>query len=136
MTRIKYLEIVPNERLVFDHGGDIDDDPKRFRVTITFDDQADKKTLVTLSMKVAVTARSMQPRSGRILRQRSQRACEAGAAPTSNASRPAPPPAERPATACPWTAPARGNTSRPVPARGWRSSCHPRVVVQPSKLLR
>jgi len=47
-NRIEYLEIVPNERLVFDHGDDIDNDPKRFRVTITFDEQADKKTVVTL----------------------------------------------------------------------------------------
>jgi len=47
-NRIEYLEIVPNERLVFDHGDDLDNDPKRFRVTITFDEQADKKTVVTL----------------------------------------------------------------------------------------
>ncbi|MDQ3341623.1 MAG: SRPBCC family protein [Myxococcota bacterium] len=47
-NRIEYLEIVPNERLVFDHGDDIDNDPKRFRVTLTFDEQADKKTVVTL----------------------------------------------------------------------------------------
>jgi uncharacterized protein YndB with AHSA1/START domain len=47
-NRIEYLEIVPNERLVFDHGDDIDNDPKRFRVTITFDEQADKKTVMTL----------------------------------------------------------------------------------------
>ena len=31
-----------------DHGSDIDNDPHRFRVTITFDEQADKKTVVTL----------------------------------------------------------------------------------------
>lgn len=47
-NRIEYLEIVPNERLVFDHGEDIDNDPNRFRVTITFDEQADKKTVLTL----------------------------------------------------------------------------------------
>ena len=47
-NRIEYLEIVPNERLVFDHGNDIDNDPQRFRVTITFDEQANKKTVVTL----------------------------------------------------------------------------------------
>jgi uncharacterized protein YndB with AHSA1/START domain len=47
-NRIEYLEIVPNERIVFDHGRDIDDDPTRFRVTLTFDEQADKKTVVTL----------------------------------------------------------------------------------------
>lgn len=47
-NRTVYLEIVPNERMVIDHGSDIDDDPNRFRVTITFDEQADHKTVVTL----------------------------------------------------------------------------------------
>ena len=44
----EYLEIVPNERLVVDHGSDVDNDPHRFRVTITFDEQSDKKTVVTM----------------------------------------------------------------------------------------
>ena len=47
-NRIEYLEIVPNERLVFDHGLDQDDDPNRFRVTITFDEQSDKKTVLMM----------------------------------------------------------------------------------------
>lgn len=47
-NRIEYLEIVPNERIVFDHGTDTDDDPNRFRVTVTFDEQANKKTVVTM----------------------------------------------------------------------------------------
>jgi uncharacterized protein YndB with AHSA1/START domain len=47
-NRIEYLEIVPNQRLVFWHGDDIDNDPKRFYVTITFDMQHDNKTVVTL----------------------------------------------------------------------------------------
>ena len=47
-NRVEYLEIVPDERLVFDHGRDLDDDPERFRVTVTFDEQANKKTVVTL----------------------------------------------------------------------------------------
>ncbi len=47
-NRMEYLEIVPNEKIVADHGSDIDDDPQRFRVTITFDEQADKKTVVTM----------------------------------------------------------------------------------------
>jgi uncharacterized protein YndB with AHSA1/START domain len=47
-NRIRFLEIVPNERLVFEHGADEDDDPKRFHVTITFDAQSDGKTVVTL----------------------------------------------------------------------------------------
>lgn len=47
-NRFDYLEIVPGERLVMDHGSDIDDDPNRFHVTVTFDEQSDGKTIVTL----------------------------------------------------------------------------------------
>ncbi len=47
-NRIEYLEIAAPERLVFDHGTDKDDDPNRFRVTVTFDEQSNKKTVVTL----------------------------------------------------------------------------------------
>ena len=47
-NRFEYLEVVPGERLVMDHGSDVDDDPGRFRVTLTFDEQADGKTVLTL----------------------------------------------------------------------------------------
>ena len=47
-NRFDYLEVVPGERLVLDHGSDTDDDPAQFRVTITFDEQADGKTVLTL----------------------------------------------------------------------------------------
>ena len=47
-NRFDYLEVVRAERLVLDHGSDVDDDPARFRVTITFDEQADGKTVLTL----------------------------------------------------------------------------------------
>jgi len=47
-NRFDYLEVVPVERLVLDHGSDTDDDPARFRVTITLDEQADGKTVLTL----------------------------------------------------------------------------------------
>jgi len=47
-NRFDYLEIVPGQRLVMDHGSDVDDDPARFRVTITLDEQADGKTVLTL----------------------------------------------------------------------------------------
>ena len=47
-NRFDYLEVVPGERLVLDHGSDTDDDPARFRVTITLDEQADGKTVLTL----------------------------------------------------------------------------------------
>jgi uncharacterized protein YndB with AHSA1/START domain len=46
--RFDYLEVVPDERLVLDHGSDADDDPDRFRVTVTLDEQADGKTVLTL----------------------------------------------------------------------------------------
>lgn len=47
-NRMTFLEIVPNERLVMDHGYDQDHDPERFRVTITFDARGEGKTLLTL----------------------------------------------------------------------------------------
>jgi uncharacterized protein YndB with AHSA1/START domain len=47
-NRIVFLEIKRPELLVFDHGSDKDADPGRFRVTITFDEQSDKKTVLTL----------------------------------------------------------------------------------------
>jgi len=47
-NRFDYVEVVRDERLVLDHGTDVDDDPARFRVTITLDAQADGKTVLTL----------------------------------------------------------------------------------------
>lgn len=47
-NRIEYVEITPFDRLAFHHGADKDDDPHRFFVTITLDEQQDKKTVLTL----------------------------------------------------------------------------------------
>jgi uncharacterized protein YndB with AHSA1/START domain len=47
-NRFDYLEVAPSERLVLDHGSDTNDDPARFRMTITLDAQADGKTVLTL----------------------------------------------------------------------------------------
>jgi uncharacterized protein YndB with AHSA1/START domain len=47
-NRFEYLEVVAGDRLVLDHGSDVDDDPARFRVTVTLDEQADGKTVLTL----------------------------------------------------------------------------------------
>ena len=47
-SRMVFLEIVAPELLVIDHGSDLDDDPSPFRMTITFDEQSDGKTVVTL----------------------------------------------------------------------------------------
>lgn len=45
---MRFLEIVPNERIVMDYGTPDPNDPDRFRVTVTFDEQADGKTVLTL----------------------------------------------------------------------------------------
>lgn len=45
---MRFLEIVPNERIVADYGTPDPDDPDRFRVTITFDEQSDGKTVLTM----------------------------------------------------------------------------------------
>jgi uncharacterized protein YndB with AHSA1/START domain len=47
-NRMVFLEIRSPEIIVMNHGHDVDDDPTRFRVTITFDEQKDKKTVLTL----------------------------------------------------------------------------------------
>lgn len=45
---VRFLEIVPNERIVMDHGSPDPNDPDRFRVTVTFDEQSDGKTVLTM----------------------------------------------------------------------------------------
>ena len=45
---MRFLEIVPNERIVMDYGTPDPDDPDRFRVTVTFDEQTDGKTVLTM----------------------------------------------------------------------------------------
>jgi len=47
-NRMVFLQVRAPELLEFDHGSDMDDDPARFRVTVTFDQQGDGKTVVTL----------------------------------------------------------------------------------------
>ena len=47
-NRITFLEIASPTKLVFDHGADKDDDPGKFRVTLTFDAQSNGKTVLTL----------------------------------------------------------------------------------------
>jgi uncharacterized protein YndB with AHSA1/START domain len=46
-NRMDFREVVRPERLVFDHGSDQDDDPNRFFVTITFDDEGGKTRLTS-----------------------------------------------------------------------------------------
>lgn len=46
-NRIVYTEVVPNELLAFDHGSDVDDDPRVFKVRITFERLGERQTRVT-----------------------------------------------------------------------------------------
>jgi uncharacterized protein YndB with AHSA1/START domain len=47
-NRMVFVEIDPPKKLVIDHGVDVDDDPGRFRTTVTFDVQTNGKTVLTL----------------------------------------------------------------------------------------
>lgn len=47
-SRMIFRRIEPPALIEFDHGADSDDDPGRFRTTITFDEQSDGKTVITL----------------------------------------------------------------------------------------
>ena len=47
-NRMIFRRIERPTLIEFDHGTDSDDDPGRFRTTITFDEQGDSKTVITL----------------------------------------------------------------------------------------
>jgi len=47
-NRMVFLRIEAPRLLEFEHGSDIDEDPARFHVTVTFDAQSNGKTVVTL----------------------------------------------------------------------------------------
>lgn len=48
INRMTFLEITRPSRLVLDLGSDVGDDSHQFRVTITFDDQSDGKSVLTM----------------------------------------------------------------------------------------
>ena len=45
---MRFVEVVPNERIVADYGTPEPGDPDQFRVTVTFDEQGDGKTVLTM----------------------------------------------------------------------------------------
>ena len=47
-NRMHYWRIERPHLIEFDHGADKDNDPGKFRTTITFDEQSDGKTVITL----------------------------------------------------------------------------------------
>lgn len=56
-NRMVFLRIEPPHLLEFHHGTDMDDDPNTFRTLVTFDEQANGKTVVTLRQLHPTTAR-------------------------------------------------------------------------------
>ena len=48
-NKITYLEVVPPERIVYQHGGDKDREPVSFQTTVTFED-VDGKTQLRMQM--------------------------------------------------------------------------------------
>ena len=55
-SRIQFLKIERPRLIEWDNGADTDNDPGKFRATITFDEQSDGKTVVTLRQLFATTA--------------------------------------------------------------------------------
>ncbi|KWT64335.1 putative glutathione S-transferase-related transmembrane protein [Hyphomicrobium sulfonivorans] len=47
-NRMVFRRIEAPRLIEVDYGADVDDDPARFRMTVTFDEQSDGKTVVTL----------------------------------------------------------------------------------------
>jgi uncharacterized protein YndB with AHSA1/START domain len=47
-SRMQFRRIEPPTLIEIDHGADSDDDPARFRTTITFDEQDNGKTVITM----------------------------------------------------------------------------------------
>lgn len=47
-SRMVFLKVEAPHLLEMDHGSDIDNDPNRFRTIVTFDEQSNGKTVVTL----------------------------------------------------------------------------------------
>lgn len=47
-SRMTFRQIEKPSLMEMDHGSDVDEDPTMFRMTITFDEQSDGKTVITL----------------------------------------------------------------------------------------
>ena len=55
-NRMVFLKIEAPRLLEMDHGSDKDDDPNRFRTTVTFDEQSNGKTVVTMRLLLPTKA--------------------------------------------------------------------------------
>lgn len=56
-NRVDYIEVTRPERLVYNHGSDVDDDPNQFHVTVTFEERGGRTELVMTSVFRTVEAR-------------------------------------------------------------------------------
>ena len=56
-NRITYRAVVPPERLEYDHGSDVDDDPNAFAVTVTFTERDGTTTITMRSVFATAAAR-------------------------------------------------------------------------------
>lgn len=65
-NRIVYHEIARPERLVYEHGEDVDDDPGRFHVTVTFVEQDGKTELTMRSILPTAEQRDLKVKYGAI----------------------------------------------------------------------
>lgn len=62
-NRMVFLRLEPPALLEIEHGSDIDDDPERFRMLLTFDQQSNGKTVLTLR-QMHPTAKLRQTKIG------------------------------------------------------------------------
>jgi len=66
-NRIAYREILPGERLAYLHDSDIDNDPRAFEVTVTFEALGANRTLLTMrSIFPSVEARNAVMKFGAV----------------------------------------------------------------------
>lgn len=56
-NRMRFLRLNPPQRIEVLHGSDRDDDPAAFHMLVTFDEQADGKTILTLRQMYPTRAR-------------------------------------------------------------------------------
>jgi uncharacterized protein YndB with AHSA1/START domain len=61
-NKITYLEVVPPERLVYEHGGDKECEPVNFKVTVTFEDLGGRTKLRITSLFPTAAARDFAVR--------------------------------------------------------------------------
>ncbi|HEY8750379.1 MAG TPA: SRPBCC family protein [Tepidisphaeraceae bacterium] len=61
-NKITYIEVLPPERLVYEHGGDKDVEPVNFRVTVTFEDLGGKTKLYMQGLFPSAAAREFAVR--------------------------------------------------------------------------